>query len=142
MLYCISTFLVAFCWMLWETDFLTVRLPANQIKYMQTNIKGKLLALYTSVADDIVVFWKDCGEHALLASSGLGLVLVFSGIAVTGRFWFEDVNWILYGELSLSISFVVFGIVRIIQKINKWKGSYYPDKMKNLIHGELKNDSS
>ena len=108
---CIIVISLAFFWLSLETNFFTIRL-------LRTSAVSKFtIPILVDLLEDLKVFCKECGEHALVCASGLGLVLVFSAIAITGRFWFEDQNWILYSELSMSIAILSFGLYKVIKYI-------------------------
>lgn len=120
---CLIIICAGLIWLGIETNWLTIRLPyAN---------KGRgdyriFTVCFWSIWFDLIAFYRDCFEHAILATTSLSLIMVFSAMAITGRFWFED-NWtILYFEMGMSISIFIYAL-------NKLRTSILPCPAKIVI---------
>jgi hypothetical protein len=112
---CIIVVSLSFIWLLIETDFLTIQLQSLPISIRVD------LTIINNILNDILVFYKECGEHVLLMAAGAGLTLAFLSIIITGRCGVEPNKLILYSELGVSIFILLFGISRMIKGIMKHK---------------------
>jgi hypothetical protein len=112
MLYCLWAIIAAFGWLMLETDYLRVRLPAvGAVERVSPK---------TTVLDDVRYLFNHLFEHLLLFTSGLALVMVFIAIRITGRFWFEDVSAVLHFEIFMSVVITLYGLIKFSKGVQRW----------------------